>query len=281
MESGEVVRAVAEQIKPACVVAVDALASRSLRRVCRTIQLADTGITPGSGVGNARAALNAETLGVPVIAVGVPTVVDAATLTCDVLAEAGKGELNPAALQGAGDGLIVTPKDCLLYTSIRSRCFFSSFLREFSTMSRDMVENSRRKLEKKHLDLIDVYKRQSLGVTIRPSPAPWRAAGFSSPLPASASTSQVRVAASTTVGTPTAMTGTPRVSALRAARALPTPEPGVMPVSASWMVRQTRRRLREARASTATTQAGLICSATARTTSPLSMPCLLYTSRCV
>ena len=81
------------------------------RRVCRTIQLADTGITPGSGVGNARAALNAETLGVPVIAVGVPTVVDAATLTCDVLAEAGKGELNPAALQGAGDGLIVTPKD--------------------------------------------------------------------------------------------------------------------------------------------------------------------------
>jgi len=111
MESGEVVRAVAEQIKPACVVAVDALASRSLRRVCRTIQLADTGITPGSGVGNARAALNAETLGVPVIAVGVPTVVDAATLPCDVLAEAGKGELNPAALQGAGDGLIVTPKD--------------------------------------------------------------------------------------------------------------------------------------------------------------------------
>ena len=111
MESGELVRAVAETLRPACVIAVDALASRSLRRVCRTIQLADTGITPGSGVGNARAALNAETLGVPVIAVGVPTVVDAATLTCDVLAEAGKGELDPAALQGAGDGLIVTPKD--------------------------------------------------------------------------------------------------------------------------------------------------------------------------
>ena len=111
MESGELVRAVAETLRPACVIAVDALASRSLRRVCRTIQLSDTGITPGSGVGNARAALNAETLGVPVIAVGVPTVVDAATLTCDVLAEAGKGELNPAALQGAGDGLIVTPKD--------------------------------------------------------------------------------------------------------------------------------------------------------------------------
>ena len=111
IESGELIGAVVKKLKPACLIAVDALASRSLRRVCRTIQLADTGITPGSGVGNARAALNAETLGVPVIAVGVPTVVDAATLTCDVLAEAGKGELNPAALQGAGNGLIVTPKD--------------------------------------------------------------------------------------------------------------------------------------------------------------------------
>ena len=111
VESGELAGAVAERVRPGCVIAVDALAARSLRRVCRTIQLADTGITPGSGVGNARAALNAETLGVPVIAVGVPTVVDAATLTCDVLAEAGKGELNPAALQGAGNGLIVTPKD--------------------------------------------------------------------------------------------------------------------------------------------------------------------------
>ena len=111
IESGELIGAVVKKLKPACLIAVDALASRSLRRVCRTIQLADTGITPGSGVGNARAALNAETLGVPVIAVGVPTVVDAATLTCDVLAEAGKGELDPAALQGAGDGLIVTPKD--------------------------------------------------------------------------------------------------------------------------------------------------------------------------
>ena len=108
MESGELVRAVAETLRPACVIAVDALASRSLRRVCRTIQLADTGITPGSGVGNARAALNAETLGVPVIAVGVPTVVDAATLTCDVLAEAGKGELDPAALQGAGVEFVIT-----------------------------------------------------------------------------------------------------------------------------------------------------------------------------
>ena len=82
----------AESIRPACVIAVDALASRSLDRLCRTVQLADTGIAPGSGVGNHRAALNRETLGVPVIAIGVPTVVDGATLAADLL---GTEELPP------------------------------------------------------------------------------------------------------------------------------------------------------------------------------------------
>ena len=111
LEAAELVRGAVGTVRPDLVVAVDALASQSLGRVCTTVQLTDAGIVPGSGVGNHRRALTRETLGVPVLAVGVPTVVDAATLTCDVLAEAGKGELNPAALQGAGDGLIVTPKD--------------------------------------------------------------------------------------------------------------------------------------------------------------------------
>ena len=111
MESGELAAAVVGKIKPACVLAVDALASRSLDRVCRTIQIADTGIVPGSGVGNARAALNEETLGVPVIAIGVPTVVDAATLCADVLAEAGRADLDPQALGRAGGGVIVTPRE--------------------------------------------------------------------------------------------------------------------------------------------------------------------------
>ena len=111
MESGELVAAVVERIRPACVLAVDALASRSLRRVGRTVQLSDTGIIPGSGVGNARKALNRDSIGVPVIAIGVPTVVDAATLACDLLSEAGRGDLDPAALSGAGEGLVVTPKD--------------------------------------------------------------------------------------------------------------------------------------------------------------------------
>ena len=111
VESGELVRAVVDRIRPACVLAIDALASRSLSRVCRTIQLADTGIVPGSGVGNHRAALNRESLGIPVIAIGVPTVVDAATLCADVLAEAGRGDLEPESLAGAGEGLMVTPRE--------------------------------------------------------------------------------------------------------------------------------------------------------------------------
>lgn len=111
VESSELVRAMVDRIHPACVIAVDALASRSLSRVCSTIQLADTGISPGSGVGNHRTALNRETLGIPVIALGVPTVVDVATLCADVLAEAGRGELEPEALRGHGGGLMVTPRD--------------------------------------------------------------------------------------------------------------------------------------------------------------------------
>ena len=105
VESGELVRAVCEKLCPVCVVAVDALASRSLKRLCKTVQIADTGITPGSGVGNHRMGLTRESLGVPVIAVGVPTVVDGATLAADLL---GTEEL-PAL--GEGSELLVTPKD--------------------------------------------------------------------------------------------------------------------------------------------------------------------------
>jgi spore protease len=111
MESGELVRAAVDALRPACVLAVDALASRSLKRVCSTVQLSDTGITPGSGVGNHRTALDRETLGVPVIAIGAPTVVDVATLCADVLAEAGMGDLEPEALRDAAPGLLVTPRD--------------------------------------------------------------------------------------------------------------------------------------------------------------------------
>ena len=109
IESSDLVRAVCAEVRPDCVVAVDALASLSPDRLCRTVQLTDTGIVPGSGVGNTRAALNAGTLGLPVIAVGVPTVVDAATLTLDLARRAGT-ELSPDAFGELG-GMIVTPRE--------------------------------------------------------------------------------------------------------------------------------------------------------------------------
>ena len=109
IESSDLVRAITHQIQPAAVIAIDALASREPQRLCRTIQITDTGIVPGSGVSYARQALNRESLGVPVIAVGVPTVVDAATLTVDLAARAGV-DLDSADFGEAGS-MIVTPRD--------------------------------------------------------------------------------------------------------------------------------------------------------------------------
>ena len=111
LESAEIIRGVIERSRPDVVLIVDALASRKLSRLCRTVQLADTGIVPGSGVGNARAALNRETLGVPVIAIGVPTVVDAVTLVGDMAESAGLADFDEQTLAPFGGGLMVTPKE--------------------------------------------------------------------------------------------------------------------------------------------------------------------------
>lgn len=85
MESVEMMRGVVNETKPDCVIVIDALAARSVKRLNRTIQITDTGIVPGSGVGNHRNAINEKHLGVPVIAIGIPTVVDAATIVADSL----------------------------------------------------------------------------------------------------------------------------------------------------------------------------------------------------
>lgn len=85
MESVEIAQGVVKQTNPDCVVVVDALAARSTKRLNRTIQITDTGINPGSGVGNHRHAINAKSMGVPVIAIGIPTVVDAATIVSDTM----------------------------------------------------------------------------------------------------------------------------------------------------------------------------------------------------
>lgn len=95
IEAAELVHALVDDLHPDAVIAVDALACAEFDRLCRTIQLTNTGITPGSGVGNDRAALNWETLSVPVVAIGVPTVVDAGTFAQDARA----------------DGMFVTPRN--------------------------------------------------------------------------------------------------------------------------------------------------------------------------
>lgn len=118
METVEIVRGIVEETEPDFVIAIDALAARSVRRLNRTIQIADTGIAPGSGVGNHRNAITEETVGVPVIAIGVPTVVDAATIVGDSIEEyvakcrdegmrENKEHLIPPYLYG----MFVTPKD--------------------------------------------------------------------------------------------------------------------------------------------------------------------------
>ena len=95
LETLELIQGAAAHIRPAAVIAIDALAARSRQRLCATVQLSDTGLIPGSGVGNHRRAVDRAALGVPVIAVGVPTVIDGATLCADLLEEAGReGRLN-------------------------------------------------------------------------------------------------------------------------------------------------------------------------------------------
>ncbi len=102
MEAAELIAALCGKIKPAAVVAVDALAAADASRLAKTVQLSSAGIEPGSGVGNARRALNETTLGVPVIAVGVPTVVDAVSLL--------GGEPDEAAVEAVA-GMMVTPRE--------------------------------------------------------------------------------------------------------------------------------------------------------------------------
>jgi spore protease len=85
IETAEIIKGVADKVKPDIIIAIDALAARRTSRINAAIQVSDTGINPGSGMGNKRAALNEQTLGCPVIAIGVPTVIDAATLVNDAM----------------------------------------------------------------------------------------------------------------------------------------------------------------------------------------------------
>ena len=124
METAEVVQGIVERVHPAAVIAIDALAARESNRICTTVQITDTGIRPGSGVGNHRAGLTKETLGVPVIAIGVPMVVYAAVIARDALsllledigineeehAQAIDTLMDKLASQGMGE-MVVTPRE--------------------------------------------------------------------------------------------------------------------------------------------------------------------------
>lgn len=121
METLEIIRGVVKETHPDLIIAVDALAARSTRRLNRTIQITDTGINPGSGVGNHRNGLNKQVLGIPVIAIGVPTVVDAATIVNDTMESlihaldmedyAQKYQLIKERIPSHLNTMFVTPKD--------------------------------------------------------------------------------------------------------------------------------------------------------------------------
>lgn len=111
VESAEMIRGVAGRVKPAYLIVIDALVSRRMERLCATVQLSDTGLIPGSGIGNYRSALNEDTLHVPVLSVGVPTVIEAATLAADLLEESGVDMGEEPFSARFDTSVIVTPKD--------------------------------------------------------------------------------------------------------------------------------------------------------------------------
>lgn len=119
MEAIEVIRGIVKEISPDLVIVIDALAARSTERLNRTVQMTDTGISPGAGVGNFRSEINREVLNVPVIAIGVPTVIDAATIVRDkmerALQENGLTEQEIRTFLGLlreeTDRMFVTPKN--------------------------------------------------------------------------------------------------------------------------------------------------------------------------
>ncbi|MEW6572708.1 MAG: GPR endopeptidase [Bacillota bacterium] len=141
IETAEIIRGVIEKIQPRLIITVDALAARNVERITSSIQLADTGIDPGSGIGNDRVGINVRTMGIPVIAIGVPTVVHAAFIASDAIEKLWR-ELNKnpnmqrvyktlhpelvksvvdELLEPFGGRLMVTPKevDSLIQTTAR------------------------------------------------------------------------------------------------------------------------------------------------------------------
>lgn len=120
IETGEYILSIVKRIKPTAVIAIDALASRRAERLGCTLQISDTGIAPGAGVGNHRTKITNETIGVPVIAIGVPTVVDVKTLANDITHGSISNEIN-GIINPNGRDMIVIPREIDLLTERASR----------------------------------------------------------------------------------------------------------------------------------------------------------------
>ena len=162
METMEIVNGVVKETRPDVVIAIDALAARNTKRLNRTIQVTDTGINPGSGVGNHRHALNEKSIGIPVVAIGIPTVVDAATIVNDTmynlimamnqdrdlktighslgnLNEAEKYELIRELLSPNLNTMFVTPKD--IDESVKRLSYTISEALNIAFVDRNILEN--------------------------------------------------------------------------------------------------------------------------------------------
>ena len=121
VETGEILKGVCEKTEPSAVIVIDALASGKISRLCTTVQISDTGIIPGSGIGNSRNAITKDVFGIPVIAVGVPTVVSADTIVADVSEQIGADDSFISKATSSHKDLIVTPKDIDKYISDTSK----------------------------------------------------------------------------------------------------------------------------------------------------------------
>ncbi len=142
IESAEIIKSVIDKVSPFCVILIDALASRKLSRLATTVQLCDTGLRPGAGVANNRIEMNSKSFGIPVVSIGVPTVVDAATLAYDLLEElvsssdtnAGNNnnfeeqydKIIDKLMSGSGRSMFISPKESDVITRETARLISTS-----------------------------------------------------------------------------------------------------------------------------------------------------------
>ena len=135
IETAELIKSASENVRPDLIVVIDALASKSIDRLASTVQISDTGLSPGSGIGNKNKAINKDTLGIPVIAIGVPTMVDSSTLVYDALEKAGIDDLCDELVQILENGkrFFVTLNESDIVISSLARLISTAVNLAFST----------------------------------------------------------------------------------------------------------------------------------------------------